>query len=187
METVVYHGSAQHGLTRLSPRESTHGRAWVYATPLLPIAAIQLQKGGDLNCAHGLHDEQVFLYERWPGAFETRYAGKSGSIYELPGDTFEAHRTSFSAEVVSETAVGILREHHIADAQTYLWELSDEGVLRIYMHDERPPWIPEDDQDLVDRIVRWSNGDLDSHLEKYAAQHLPHLMNRIHRALRSPA
>lgn len=176
---VVFHGSPDHGITELTPRPSTHGRPWVYATPLIAVAAVQLQPGGDLSCSHGLRNDQVYMYERWPGAMCARYAGKGGALYELPAHTFRAGCTSFSAELVSEVPVRVLREHYIGDALAYLNELGQQGLLDIYLHDRRPAWIPEDDGDLIDRIVRWSRGYPASRPVEYARNHLPHLVPAV--------
>lgn len=179
---VVYHASAQSGLKRLEPRKSTHRQPWVYATVELAMSAVFLSsEGGDLSCSTGLSNGEIYIYERWPGAFDARYKGRTGSIYELPGDTFEGGRTSFKAEVISEVEVPILREIEIEDTKSHLMSLRDNGQIRIFMNDERPSWIPDDDQDLVDRIVQWSNGNQDSSSVRYAKKHLSHLIESIHK------
>ena len=43
---VVYHGSKEHGLTRLEPRKSTHGK-YVYATPEKVLAVHFSGRCGD--------------------------------------------------------------------------------------------------------------------------------------------
>ena len=181
---VVYHASAESGLEKLAPCESTHRQPWVYATTELAISAIFLNhEGGDLSCSSGLSNGEVYIYERWPGAFDARYEGKGGSIYELPGTTFQCGRTSFTGEVISEVAVPVLREIVIEDAKSYLIDLKSEEQLRIFMHDQRPSWIPEDDQDLVERVIQWSRGNLNSSSVRYTERYLPHLMGRIRQIL----
>ena len=100
-------------------------------------------------------------------------------MYELPGRTFERNKTSFTGEVVSEVTVTVLKETPIEDVMSFLLDLKEQDQLDIYSHDQLPPWIPEDDQDLVDRVIQWSKGDLKSGSATYAAKHHPHLMNRI--------
>ena len=169
---VVYHASAQSGLEQLVPRESTHQKPWVYATTELAISAIFLSHGGgDLSCSSGLRNGKVFIYERWSGAFDAQYSGKGGSIYGLPGTTFQRGRTSFTGEVISEVAVPVLREIVVGDAKSFLMDLQDAGQVLIFLHGQRPSWISKDDQDLVDRVVQWSKGNPNSGSVRYAECH----------------
>ena len=70
-----------------------------------------------------------------------------------------------------------------ADAASYLIDLQDEGKIQIFLHDQRPSWIPDDDQDLVDRMVQWTKENPGSDWLAYAEKHHPHLLNRIRQGL----
>jgi len=149
---VVYHASRHRGLRRLVPRPSTHGQPWVYACKDRVMAALFLSgAGGDLTCAVGREEETGLPYvcERFSGAFEHRYAGAQGSIYELRAEPFLEGKTSWEEEVVSPTAVSPLDEIEIDDAATYIRGLQDEGRMPIYLYPSRPRGIPDDDEDLV--------------------------------------
>lgn len=176
---IVYHASQQDGLSEIKPRKSTHQVPWVYATTEIALAALFLNHdGGDLSCATGLSNGKIYIFERWDGAFDHRYKGRYGSIYLLPGEHFRRGRTSFTGEVVSEVTVPVLREIQVPEIKTYLFELELNGKLQVYLHDNRPGWIPEDDQDLVDRVVAWSQRPGDRTLD-YVKKYHPHLITRI--------
>ena len=176
----VYHASPDTGLKRLEPRESTHRRPWVYAALDLALAATQLSgKGGDFICGTGrVGDGPIFICERFPGAFDHRYGDRSGSIYVLPGSTFERGRTTFSEEVVSESPVDVLRDIEVPNVEEYLLMLAREDRLIIYDYPDRPHGIPNDDQDLVDRGIMWARRPASSLME-YVREHHPHLEARI--------
>ncbi len=179
----VYHASGKQGLTTLLPRVGTHGEAWVYATRDMALAALHINSsGGDLGCSVGYYNNQLHICERWPGVFKERYEGRSGSIYVLPGDSFHEGLTSFSAEVVSKTEVQVSRENQVMDAAKYIRKLEDSGQLTIYMFPARPECYPLDDQDLVNKAVRFFHRNRDSVL-RYIDLHHPHLIQRVHKAL----
>lgn len=181
---VVYHATSQQGLRHVLPHISLHRQPWVYATTDIHLAALFVSKeGSDLSCATGLVNGELYVYERWGGAFDVRYLGRRGSIYELPGKTFQRERTSFLGEVVSEVLVPVLRERRIPDVKAHLLELQRQGHLRIFLHHDRPHWIPRDDQDLVDKVVAWSRNNPNGSDRAYAERNLPHLAARIGRAL----
>lgn len=179
----VYHASGMQGLTKILPRISTHDEPWVYATKDIALAALFLNsRGGDLSCSVGYLNGQLHICERWQGAFDDRYKGRNGSIYVLPGDTFCEGKTSFDAEVVSDVAVSVIREIQVIDAKTYILELERTGQLRIYMFADRPACYPEDDQDLVDKAVRFAKRHREAVL-RYVELHHPHLLQRVQNAL----
>ncbi len=183
---VVYHSSATGGLQVIEPRVGTHRKPWVYATTDMAISAIFLaHEGRDLSCASGLSNGEVYLYERWPGAFRHRYWLQRGSIYELPGNQFEASQTSFSGEVISERPAAVVSETRVDNAAQFLSHLADDGRMRLFMHADRPDWIPEDDSDLVDQVARIMSQNPSASSLEYARAHLPQIVDRIEARLRT--
>ena len=176
----VYHASPDSSLKQLEPRVSTHGAPWVYAAIDLALSATQLSSwGGDFSCWTGRYgDRPIHVCERFPGAFDRRYAHRSGSIYVLPGKTFRRGKTSFTEEVVSEVSVWVLREIDVPDVKAYLLQLEQETRLRILYYPERFPGIPEDDQDLVDRAVMGAQQPGNRVLE-FVREYHSHLVERI--------
>jgi hypothetical protein len=181
---LVYHASSVRGLTRLVPSASTHG-TWLHAVTDPVLAACFLSTtGGDLTCAVGRDRESglPYLCERFAGAFEHRFAGAAGSIYVLDAAGFERNRTPWREEVVCDRPVRPLKEITIPDAAVHLQELAESGDLLLVTFPRRVDGIPEDDADLVERAVLWSERLGKAVLEGFAEYH-PHLIPRIRATL----
>lgn len=182
---VVYHGSPQGGLSVIAPVVSTHGERWVYACKDAVMAALFLSgTGGDLTCGVGREEEAglPYLCERFAGAVGLRYAGKRGSIYTLPADTFVEGQTGWEEEVVSPVAVQAIAELVVGDVMRHLEELAQRGLLRIYRYPARSPIIPADDEDLVLRGIVWAREKGEAVLDSFQRYH-PHLVGRIRQGL----
>ncbi|HOD53132.1 MAG TPA: hypothetical protein PKJ08_01265 [Candidatus Cloacimonadota bacterium] len=181
MDKFVYHSSSISSLTIINPSTSTHEKEWVYATKDIVASALFISSiGGDFTCAIGrdLDSGIMYLCERFKGAFDLRYNGKSGSIYMLSSELFLENRTSWDEEVVSESAVKPLKEIMIDNAKEYLLFLESEGKLIIKYFPDRFDDIPEDDSDLIDRAVLWTQQFGDRIIEQVKLYH-PNLMNEI--------
>ena len=136
--------------------------------------------GGDLTCAVGRDDESGLPYacERFAGAFDHRYRGKSGSIYVLLSDGFVEGKTKWSEEVVREEAVAPIEEIFVEDTYQYLLDFVDAGRLLLSRFPDRKSVIPDDDEDLVIRGITWSRRFGDNVLSEFRKYH-PHLVPRI--------
>ncbi len=145
----VYHASRISGLKRIEPRISTHGQAWIYAARDPSTAAMFLGHHHDFILGSGFVGDRPYIVERFAGAFGRAKSGASGSIYVLPGSSFQAGRTSFREEVVSEITLEPLRETVVPDAAAHLLGLETIGQLEIYRYPNRPGHVPEDDSDLI--------------------------------------
>ena len=84
--------------------------------------------------------------------------------------------------MVSEEPVPVLGEIKVPDVKAFLLQCEVEGRIRIYQHQERPGWIPLDDQDLVERGVARTQQGLQA--LPFVERHLPHLVSRIQHQLR---
>jgi len=175
----VYHCSPVQGLTLISPRVSTHGQKWVYATGDMIMASVFLgREGGDFTCATGTVDGMPYLVERFEGAMERRYGSIRGSLYTLPGRGFVAGRTTWSHDLVSEESVTPLRETRVDNANDYLLRLAAGGRLIVKFYSDRFAGMPDDDEDLVERAATWNSMD---RLRKYH----PSLVDRALEAIAS--
>lgn len=152
--TTLFHAGPTHGLTRLEPRRSTHGVPWVYATPHVEMVVPYLAGWGDLDFAQWHVEGTFHLVERYPGAFRTIFEGVSGSIYRVPADSFRELEPG-GPEWVSDLAVEVLEETRVIDAWTHLRAVSAATALTLYVHPDRPPFVPADDSDLVAKVARW--------------------------------
>lgn len=118
------------------------------------------------------------MVERFHGAIELRYGGVQGSLYMLPGYGFEAGRTTWSHDLVSEEAVAPLCETRIDNARDYLLRLAAEERLTVKFFPDRFAEMPEADEDLVERAAVWHSIEV---LRKYH----PHLVDRALEAIAS--
>jgi hypothetical protein len=183
---VVYHSSPTQGLNVITPNKSTHGQDWVYATKSIEMTAVFLSRyGGDFTCTPGWDNKQnkAYICERYQGAFDERYKNKKGSIYVLPSTTFSSGKTSWKAEVVSLVEVIPLNEIVINDLKQYLLVLLDEGKLDIKYYPYKHPWFPQDDEDLVEKGIRWTRQFGDQTLDQIKKFH-PNLLDRVNEGLR---
>jgi hypothetical protein len=181
---TIYHASSVRGLKRIVPSESTHGN-WVHAVGDAVLAACFLSTlGGDLTCAVGRDPKTgaPYLCERFEGAFESRFANRTGSIYVMDGATFLAGHTPWEEEVVSPEPVVVRDEIPIDDVARHLLALAEEGRLLIVRYPERIGGIPPDDSDLIARAVVWQQRFGDDIVGRFATYH-PQLLPRIRRAL----
>lgn len=181
----VYHGSQRKGLQVIRPAVSTHGETWVYGCrdPVM-AAAFLATTGGDLTCAVGREPGSglVYICERFPRAFDLRYAGTSGSIYVLPGTSFREGMSSWEEELVSTVPVRPLEEMAVDCAARHLRGLEHAGTLLVRHYPERIGRIPEDDEDLVMRGIVWTRAHGESVLVAFRRYH-PHLVDRIVRGI----
>lgn len=128
----LYHVSNTPNLKILEPRISTHGKAYVYATPYLELALLFGSKKsyGDFDGIYGINKQgKPYFYEAYLGAFKRRFEDETCYIYELKSDTFKAGETSFNAEVVSEQPVEILNCTEVKDLYKYLIKVIGEGNI----------------------------------------------------------
>ncbi len=152
----VYHCSKTSGLKYLEPRPSTHKKPWVYATRDITTSAMFLGENFDFICQTGVANGVPEIFERFSGAFDLAYKGKSGSIYVLSGKNFKEDQTSFKEEVVSEEKETILDEIPVNDAKEFLLQLESEGKINIFRYPNMPEYAPTDKSDIVERGVEWT-------------------------------
>lgn len=182
MLDVVYHCSPVQGLTMLTPRVGTHGHAWVYATDDVAMASVFLGRlGGDFTCGTGTHHGTPYLVERFAGAVDRRYGGVRGSIYVLPAEGFMAGKTSWSKDLVCDHPVTPLEETPVDDAKSYLLRLAEQGRLILKFYPERF-YVPDDDEDLVERAVRKVKVHGPGVLDQVKEFH-PYLLARVRQAI----
>ena len=153
---MLYHVSPTGGITRLEPRVSTHGFACVYAIDDLTTALLFGAKKDDFDFdlstdGHG----HPTLSECYPDAFRSCYAGKRCSVYELSEDGFERGRTSWSPELVCESAVDVLRETVVDDLHSRLLDEEAAGRLTIRRYEDTPEYRAFVARHVVDRLIRF--------------------------------
>jgi len=129
---MLYHVSATPGIKVLEPRVSTHGKAYVYAIENLITGLLFGAPKDDFDFLISTNESGFpTCFECYPGAFELKYKGRSCSIYELAEDGFLRGMTSWSPELVCETAVPVQKETFVPDLYERLLEEEKQGNLCI--------------------------------------------------------
>lgn len=153
---ILYHVSPTPGLTVLTPHVSSHGKPYVYAIDDLTTGLLFGVHKDDFDFLILTDDQGIpDVYECYPGAFQKVYEGKNCSVYEVSGDTFLRGMTSWKPELVSETAVPVLRELPVPDLYTALLDREKQGALRLHPYEHTPEYRKMIASHVVDRIIRF--------------------------------
>jgi hypothetical protein len=179
---TVYHGSPAGGLELIAPRGWIHGEAYVHAARDPALAALFMGDWNDfiLNAAYG-DDGALEVTERFPGALESIYQGRSGCLYALDGAGFTADQTGFAGEVVSRAAARVVSSRFFPDLYAQILEYARLGALRIRRWPDRHPDIPADDSDLVEEAVLIARREGNLRAVAYCKARHPHLLPRFAR------
>lgn len=175
---LVFHASSQRGLKVIEPKESTHKKAWVYATKDISTSALFMGNNFDFICQTGIESGKPYIFERFAGALDLAYKDKRGSIYKLNGTNFKAGHTSWSAELVSERPENVIEEISISDVLKFLYQLEMKGKLKIYQYPKTPTHVPNDKSDLVKKAVQWTIDFGNKTLDDVKKYH-PDILNRV--------
>ena len=79
----------------------------------------------------------------------------SGYIYKLDASNFKENQTGWSAEVVSDKDEKVVSSEYIENMYDELIKLDKEGLLKLYLHPNRPDYVPIDNSDLSPKVLRW--------------------------------
>lgn len=182
---ILYHVSPTPGLTTLTPHVSSHGKPYVYAIDDLTTGLLFGVHKDDFDFLISAGEDGIpDVYECYPGAFQQVYEGKNCSVYEVSGDTFLRGMTSWSPELVSETAVPVLREIPVPDLYSALLDREKQGALRIHPYDHSPEYRALIAGQLVTRLILF-NMDLETlpQTDPRFATHFASLVEALHSAM----
>lgn len=168
---MVYHVSSTPGIRVLTPRVSSHGKAYVYAIESLVTGLLFGAKHDDFDflldtSADGIPE----LYECYPDAFRSVYQGKRCSVYELMDEGFVRGRTSWDPELVSETEVVVEREIVVDDLYSRLLHEQEKGNLLLHPYTDTPEYKKMISEHIVDRLIRFdalNHMETDMRFQKY--------------------
>ena len=192
MNNILYHVSPIGNLTTLSPRVSTHGKPYVYATKSLAVALLfgSDRSHGDFDGIYGggtANKPIPYFYEAYEGSFQRRFEGCSCYIYEVSADTFEEGLTSYKAEVISKVEVPVLKCTKVDDLYKKLLQLNEEGQfeLKLYKKDN-PKYVTMINDHIKDRLRYVWKDDIfkQTTLYAYCMEHYPLIMNQHEQELK---
>lgn len=153
---MLYHVSSTPNIKVLEPRVSTHGTAYVYAIKNQVTGLLFGAKQDDFDFHISTDEDGVpTCYECYPGALESKYKGKSCTVYELPEEGFLRGKTSWTEELVCETEVPVQKEIFIPDLYMRLLEEEKQGNLRIHRYENSTEYKQFISKHIVDRLIRF--------------------------------
>ena len=185
MKEKLYHVSHIADLTVLEPRVSTHGKGYVYATKNLVVALLfgSFKAMGDLDGMYGggSQNKTPYFYEAFPCAFKRRFEETSCYIYEVDPTDFEEGKTSYSAEVVSEKPVKVLKCIKVEDLHKTLLDLAKSGKLDLKFYNKSDEqYVKLIEEHLKDRIVRFGIlEDKEAYQYKFCKSYYPHIIDEL--------
>lgn len=152
---MLYHVSPTPGLTELTPRVSSHQKAYVYAIDDLVTGLLFGAGHDDFDFMLWQEDGKPVVTECYPGAFAAVYQGKSCTVYQVAEDGFQRGRTNWSPELVCETPVPVLRETTVEDLYQYLTEEAARGNLLLRFYEDSQEYKAAVSAHVVDRLIRF--------------------------------
>ncbi len=153
---MLYHVSPTAGLTVLEPRASTHGKAWVYATPYLVTGLLFGTRQDDFDLRIStLDDGRTEVCECYPGAFQRVYQGKGCTVYQVSEDGFLQGQTSWSAEWVCPAPVQVKASETVADIHQRLMQEVEQGHMVLRPWAEDAAYKAMITRHVVDRLIRF--------------------------------
>lgn len=151
---MLYHASSTAGLRVLQPRVSSHGKPYVYAMQSRAAALVFGAPQDDFDFLLEEEDGVLSLHECYPGALETKYAGRSCALYVLPEAGFLRGVTGWEPEWVCPAPVQPVEELAIPDLYRSLLAEQARGQLKLHRYRETPAYRAKMAEHLVDRLVR---------------------------------
>jgi Monomeric isocitrate dehydrogenase len=121
--------------------------------------------------------------ERKEGMFDEIF-NIQGSLYTLSGTNFEAGKTSWSAEVISNYEEYVLEEEHIDNVLDKLNELAKNGELQLYRFPNRPAFVPADNSDLIPKVIDCHNKGFKNVIDTFL-QIYPELEDKLNKLLQN--
>ena len=178
----IYHGSNKGGLKKLSPKVSSHDKAFVYGSINPSVALLFLARWNDYIFRVGYDGDQLYIVENYEGALKSIFYNVSGYLYELEPQTFIHKKELWRGEVVSSFSVDVLKETKISNIYKEIVNLDKFGDIKVYNYPLRPKMYPDNDQDLIDRLLLNVKRIDESEIEKFLTYH-PHLEERVKLAI----
>ncbi len=153
-KNLAYHCSAHGDIKELVPHESSHGKAYVYATP---YRILSLVFGIKEHCDYIIHpvvDENgnYTLIEMSPDALAKHYRDRNAYIYTVKRDDFDI-RTQWDGEICSSKSVQPLNVEYIPDLEKAILKEQEAGRIRIISYDERNNNGENLDEKFANRIL----------------------------------
>ena len=153
----LFHVSNTGNLRVLKPHISTHGKPYVYATENLAFSLLfgSKKSWGDFDGIYGIENGIAYFYEAYEGALKRRFEGQVCYVYEVDPTNFEAGKTNFKGEVVSEKPVQVLSETKIEDLYNHLLNFFKEGKINLHFFENTNAYKKIIDNHISKRLIEF--------------------------------
>lgn len=139
MTEYAYHCSSEGGIEEFEPKVSSHGKAYVYATPNKSLALVFGVKGHNdfwVHPSYNYKDNTCVFTEMSPNALDKYYRGKSAYLYTVNKDEF-TECTGWKGEICSPNPVKPLKVEYIEDLGQAILKEQKTGHLTFIPFEER--------------------------------------------------
>lgn len=153
---MLYHVSPEKGLKTIKPHISSHKKAYVYAIENMVTGLLFGVRMDDFDFMILTDDDGIpSVYECYPDALPKVYEGKTCSVYMVDDSGFQRGMTSWSAELVCDKEVEVIRELVIDDLYKRLLEEEQDGRLHIFRYEFCDEYRKKIAKHIVDRLIRF--------------------------------
>ena len=147
--TRLYHGSPIGEIDTLEPRESNHGKKYVYTTDNFALAVLYsynpIERPGGFYTYRFDKDNNLIYDEYFPNQLEKMYKGHEGYVYEVSKTQYFQPMEKMSWIYVSTRKTKVLSPTHIPDIYEEILKLEKQGQIVINRYEnmtetEREKW-----------------------------------------------
>lgn len=175
---IVYHGSHLDGLKLLTPRVGSHGENYVYGSYDPILAVLYLADWNEYILRIGHDHGKVYIVENYPGALKSVYYDKTGFIYEVAADKFKTREELWDGEVISIEPVQVINRQKVENIYDYIIHRDKEDLLDVYLYPNRPEFISDKDDDLIELAINNIHKFGKKEVEKFLYYH-PELQEKL--------
>lgn len=156
VKSMLYHVSPYEGLKTLRPHESSHKKAYVYATGNFVVGLLFGVKKDDFDFGISTDENGLTtVYECYPDAFRNVYQGKNCSVYVVDEEGFQRGLTSWTEELVCDKEVKVKDEIRINDIYERLLEEEASGNIAIHRYEFNDDYRKMISAHVIDRLIRF--------------------------------
>lgn len=174
MTKFAYHCSANGEIEEFEPKISSHGKAYVYATPNKSLALVFGVKGHNDFWIHPLYNHEnntCTFIEMSPNALAKYYRNKRAYLYTVKRDEF-TETTGWKGEICSPNPVKPLKVEYIEDLEQAILEEQKQGSLTVVPFEQRNNQGKNMDEFFAKRDIIYL---LKRNDEEYSQRHIQYM------------
>ncbi len=180
MTKFAYHCSYDREIEELEPKISSHGKAYVYATPNKSLALVFGVKGHNDFWIHPCYNHEnntCTFIEMSPNALAKYYRNKRAYLYTVKRDEF-TETTGWKGEICSPNPVKPLKVEYIEDLEQAILEEQKQGSLTVVPFEQRNNYGKNMDEFFAKRDIIYLLKRNDEEYSQRYIQHMKSLENK---------